>query len=29
MTEFDRGALRAFRFTECRFDAATGEARLA
>ncbi len=29
MTEFDRGSLRAFRFTECRFDAATGEARLA
>lgn len=28
MTEFDRASLRAFRFTECGFDAATGEARL-
>lgn len=28
MTEFDRGAIRAFRFTACHFDPATGEARL-
>ncbi|KAA2285211.1 UDP-N-acetyl-alpha-D-muramoyl-L-alanyl-L-glutamate epimerase [Arenimonas fontis] len=28
MTEFDRGAIRAFRFLDCRFDAATGEACL-
>ncbi len=28
MTEFDRASIRAFRFTECGFDAATGEARL-
>ena len=28
MTDFDRGAIRAFRFTGCDFDAATGEARL-
>jgi hypothetical protein len=28
MTEFDRGAIRAFRFTHCQFDPATGEARL-
>ncbi|HEX4854336.1 UDP-N-acetyl-alpha-D-muramoyl-L-alanyl-L-glutamate epimerase [Arenimonas sp.] len=28
MTEFDRGAIRAFRFTGCQFDPATGEARL-
>jgi hypothetical protein len=28
MTEFDRSAIRAFRFTDCRFDPATGEARL-
>jgi hypothetical protein len=25
---FDPGAIRTFRFTSCRFDAATGEARL-
>lgn len=29
MTEFDRASIRAFRFTGCGFDAATGEARLA
>jgi hypothetical protein len=29
MTEFDRASIRAFRFTECGFDAETGEARLA
>lgn len=29
MTEFDRASVRAFRFTRCDFDAATGEARLA
>ncbi|WP_146908656.1 UDP-N-acetyl-alpha-D-muramoyl-L-alanyl-L-glutamate epimerase [Arenimonas daejeonensis] len=29
MTDFDRGAIRAFRFLDCGFDAATGEARLA
>lgn len=28
MTEFDRGAVRAFRFLDCRLDAGTGEARL-
>lgn len=28
MTEFDRGAVRAFRFTTCAFDPATGQARL-
>jgi len=28
MTEFDRSAIRAFRFTHCQFDPATGEARL-
>jgi hypothetical protein len=28
-TDFDRGAIRAFRFIDCTFDAATGEARLA
>ena len=28
MTEFDRGAVRAFRFTTCDFDPATGQARL-
>ena len=29
MTEFDRASIQVFRFTECGFDAATGEARLA
>src|SRR5688572_2267940 len=29
MTEFKREAIRAFRFVDCGFDAATGEARLA
>jgi len=29
MTEFDRASIRAFRFTGCRFDGASGEARLA
>ncbi|MBW8366291.1 MAG: endonuclease domain-containing protein [Arenimonas sp.] len=29
MAEFDRVSIRAFRFTGCRFDADTGEARLA
>src|SRR5688572_20218764 len=29
MTEFKREAIRAFRFLDCGFDAATGEARLA
>ena len=28
MTEFDRGAIGAFRFTGCQFDPGTGEARL-
>mgnify|MGYP006144283825 CR=1 FL=1 len=28
MTDFDPGAVRAFRFLDCRFDAATGEAGL-
>ena len=28
MTEFNREAIRAFRFTGCHFDPATGEARL-
>lgn len=28
MTEFNPGAVRAFRFLDCRFDADTGEARL-
>jgi hypothetical protein len=28
MTEFDRASVRAFRFTGCGFDPATGEARL-
>jgi hypothetical protein len=30
MTEpvFEPGAIRTFRFTSCRFDPATGEARL-
>jgi hypothetical protein len=29
VADFDRGAIRAFRFVDCTFDAATGEARLA
>src|SRR5688572_13913541 len=29
MIEFDRHAIRAFRFVDCAFDAATGEATLA
>ncbi|MFY2762967.1 UDP-N-acetyl-alpha-D-muramoyl-L-alanyl-L-glutamate epimerase [Arenimonas sp. MALMAid1274] len=28
MTDFDRAAIRAFRFLDCRFDPATGEAQL-
>jgi hypothetical protein len=28
LPEFDRTAIRAFRFVDCRFDAASGEARL-
>ena len=28
MTEFDRASIRCFRFTACRFDAASGEAHL-
>ena len=29
VADFDRGAIRAFRFVDCTFDPATGEARLA
>jgi hypothetical protein len=29
LPDFDRAAIRAFRFVDCSFDAATGEARLA
>jgi hypothetical protein len=29
MTDFDRSAIRSFRFVDCSFDAGTGEARLA